>query len=109
MEKKYSPLDYSKVDMDKVKWLCDCMLLEYGKEKQLNQLIQELAELIQAITKLSQKGETNETLHGRNGIFKEGSDVWLMLHQLETIYPDEEMWNFSKEYVIVNACERLKN
>lgn len=89
--------------------LCDRMLSKYGKDKQLMMVIQELSELIQAITKLSQKGETNETLYGKNGVFKEGSDVWLMLQQLETIFDAEEMWKLNKDCVLHNAFERLKN
>jgi hypothetical protein len=97
------------IDINIVRDLCDKMILKYGKQKQLYMVIQELAELIQAITKLYQIGVTNETLYGRHGVFKESSDVWLMLQQLETIFDDKELWRFNKQFVINNALERLKN
>ena len=61
----------------------------YGDEEQINQGIEEMAELIQAINKF-RRNPCEETL---NGIEEEIADVEIMLEQYKLIYKisDEEM------------------
>ena len=61
----------------------------YGDEAQINQGIEEMAELIQAVNKF-RRNPCEETL---NGIEEEIADVEIMLEQYKLIYKisDEEM------------------
>jgi NTP pyrophosphatase (non-canonical NTP hydrolase) len=52
---------------------------KFGSEKQFDMLIEEMAELTQAILKSRRKGEISENLH------EEFSDVKTLMEQIETI------------------------
>lgn len=80
----------------------------HGEEHQLNLLIEEMAELIQAINKYRRYGKKSDLVH----IAEETADVKIMLEQLELIFEPydfckiEDDWRNSK---LKRLEARLKN
>lgn len=80
---------------DKQKATCGVILKHYGIESQRRQLIEECAELIQAITKLESADKRDEWLKGEEQseaskaeqhLYEELSDVEIMLEQVKEYY-----------------------
>ena len=94
------------IDDKELEDLCINMLKKYGKDNQLNMVIQECSELIHSITKIKQLGEIGKTIYGEHGLTKEFADVWLMMKQLEIIYP---YINENKYRVIRDAQKLLES
>jgi NTP pyrophosphatase (non-canonical NTP hydrolase) len=77
-------------------------LSTYGSEAQLNMVIEECAELIQAINKMRR---------GRLGIkfvIEEMVDVQIMLEQFMLFYP-AEIWEELKDQKILRLAKKLKD
>jgi len=72
------------------KELCKEALAKWGAEAQLDQTIEECAELIQAIQKHRRRGEI------RN-LIEEAVDVEIMIDQLKTMFPLTETWTAIKK------------
>lgn len=64
---------------------CKLILEHYGIESQRRILVEECAELIQAISKVERNGSTTETI--RN-LFAEIADVEIMLEQVKHFYSE---------------------
>jgi len=57
---------------------------KYGLDAQLDMVVEECSELIQAV----QKYKRSRTIETVENILKEGSDVFIMLKQVELIFPN---------------------
>lgn len=77
---------------DTQKQICHSICKHYGIESQRRQLVEECAELIQAITKLERY---NEDIKELNNLFSEIADVEIMLEQIKDYYS-----NWSTERLI---------
>lgn len=77
----------------------------YGKEPQLRQTQEELAELILAISKC-----VRNDLHFQENFVEEIADVEIMLEQLKLFMTDSELnhLEFIKETKIVRQLERIE-
>ena len=73
----------------------------YGRDLQLNQVIQECAELIQACSKTIQKGTTND-----KNMLEEVADVYIMLEQLKIMF--KFLTEEAIQKVIDEKIKRLK-
>lgn len=62
---------------------CKLILEHYGIESQKRMLIEECAELIQAVTKLERYGENAKT---KQNLFAEVADVEVMIEQIKQAY-----------------------
>ncbi len=80
--------------------LCSQAVLKWGTELQKVVSIEEMCELIQAISKNS-RGEQN-----RDNIIEEIADVTIMLHQLKLIYGVDSQ---EFEVKLYNKLSKLKN
>ncbi len=68
----------------------------WGVESQLTQTIQECAELIFAITKLTVKGKSAKTI---NAVREEIADVELMVNQIKHIFNESEVERFKQKKI----------
>lgn len=62
---------------------CKLILLHYGIEEQQGMLVEECAELIQAVNKLHRKHYSTESMQN---LFSEVSDVEIMIEQIKQFY-----------------------
>lgn len=83
---------------------CHTILEHYGIESQMRILVEECAELIQAVSKVERNGSTTETI--RN-LFAEIADVEIMLEQVKHHYSE---WGTEKliDYKLIRQLERIK-
>lgn len=86
----------------------------YGYEAQSRQLIEEMAELTQAINKLWRKqgnGQSTENAMGAicNHVYEEIADVEIMLGQVKHLLRCEEYVEEFKKIKVERQLERIKN
>lgn len=83
------------------------LIEKYGADKQLEMVIEECAELIQAI----QKWKRAKPGHERNvvaaDVISEGVDVEIMITQLKLIFPNRNLWNALKRAKLRRREQKL--
>jgi NTP pyrophosphatase (non-canonical NTP hydrolase) len=84
---------------------CHEILEHYGIESQRRMLVEECAELIQAVSKVERNGSTTETI--RN-LFAEIADVEIMLEQVKHHYSE---WGTERliDYKINRQLKRMES
>lgn len=75
-----------------------------GQDSQLNQLIEECAELIQSVTKLKRLKDVSY-----NGFIDELSDVEIMIEQIKIMFSMHNDVNKAKERKIKRIAKKLKD
>lgn len=83
---------------------CHRILEHYGIESQRRMLVEECAELIQAISKVERNGSTTKTIEN---LFAEIADVEIMLEQVKHHY---SKWGTERliDYKLNRQLERIK-
>lgn len=78
----------------------------YGRENQLEMLVEECAELIQAV----QKMKRSECLVTTNNFIGEFADVWIMIHQIAYLLEVDEYqeWAQQLDAKINRQLKRMK-
>lgn len=84
--------------MNKIRFIAD----HYGKEKQLDMLQEECAELIQAISKYKRNGSTQK-------IIEEIADVKIMIEQIEYLLLCGNDVDKIKEIKLERQIERIES
>lgn len=90
---------------------CRAILDHYGKEVQQRQLVEECAELIQAITKAERAAETSDYQKCRatvSNLIEEIADVEIMLEQIKSLYGCRKQVAALTEQKINRQIERIK-
>ena len=87
------------------KAMCRQILEHYGIESQRRILVEECAELIQAVSKVERNGSTTETI--RN-LFAEIADVEIMLEQVKHHYSE---WGTERliDYKLNRQLKRMES
>lgn len=87
--------------MNKV--LAEC-IMRYGVQFQSNMVMEECAELIQAVNKVLRKGASNVEIF--NNLVEEIADVYLVIEQLKMIYLIDDS---SIEDIMIQKITRQNN
>ena len=103
---------------EKQKVICHKIFSHYGIEKQLRQLIEECAELIQACSKslragdefkANQNGETLQKLYDASDLIEEEiADVEIMLEQIKDYYLFSDSVEDKIEYKLGRQLQRIE-
>lgn len=95
-----------------VKEIIEKALIHFGERHQINKVIEESAELIQAISKMREYQEIScgdYTDELRNNIITELADVYVTLEYVKTLYNiNEEELNNEIEFKINRLQERME-
>lgn len=92
---------------------CRQILAHYGIAKQRRQLVEECAELIQAVTKLERAGESGDGIKiykAEANLREEVADVEIMLEQIKNslLMGGKRSFNAQIEYKLNRQLERIK-
>ena len=88
---------------DKIEYLADT----YGYENQSRQLIEEMAELTQAVNHLWRHNDYTEFKH-RQAVFEEMADVEIMLEQIKYLLNCRDEVEEYKRYKVARQIKRLQ-
>lgn len=86
------------------KLTCHRILEHYGIESQRRILVEECAELIQAVSKVERSGSSSETI---KNLFAEIADVEIMLEQVKHYYSEYGTKRLI-DYKLIRQLERIK-
>ena len=86
------------------KLTCHRILEHYGIESQRRILVEECAELIQAVSKVERSGSSSETI---KNLFAEIADVEIMLEQVKYYYSEYGTKRLI-DYKLIRQLERIK-